>query len=107
MNGETTVSYLKKYIFRTVLLIIFAVLLIIFITNIILSGWIDHSILRSLGYLSKSIRNIRKGNLDTPLPYNVAGGNEIAQVCRDFDEMRKYLKETALEKAENEEKREK
>ena len=44
-------------------------------------------------------QNIKDGNLDYEL--EVTTEDEIGQLCRDFEEMRLRLKDTATEKVEN------
>ena len=46
--------------------------------------------------LKKATQNIKEGNLDFVL--EVDGDDEFSELCRDFEEMRKRLKESAEEK---------
>lgn len=46
--------------------------------------------------LRKATRNIKDGNLDFVL--DVEGTDEFSELCRDFEEMRRRLKESAEEK---------
>ena len=61
----------------------------IIILNILLSHWISKSILVPL-------EKIREGELDKPINY--FGNDEFGDVCRDFDEMRGYLRNSVDER---------
>ena len=61
----------------------------IIILNILLSHWISKSILVPL-------EKIRVGELDKPINY--FGNDEFGDVCRDFDEMRGYLRNSVDER---------
>ena len=94
------VNYMKNYIMKYVCIIIaFFVLLTVFI-NGILSWWISKSILKPLKQLSLGTKEIREGNLDTPMQYHKK--DEFGEVCRDFDMMRAYLKESVQQRLEDE-----
>ena len=54
------------------------------------------SIATPLVKLKKATQNIKEGNLDFVL--EVDGDDEFSELCRDFEEMRKRLKESAEEK---------
>mgnify|MGYP002070228957 FL=1 len=71
--------------------------------NGILSWWISGSILKPLGKLSLGTKEIREGNLDTPMQYEKK--DEFGQVCRDFDEMRAYLQESVQQRLKDEKRR--
>lgn len=58
--------------------------------------WIYRSIATPLVKLKKATQNIKEGNLDFVL--DVEGDDEFSELCRDFEEMRKRLKESAEEK---------
>ena len=58
--------------------------------------WIYRSIAVPLVKLRKATRNIKEGNLDFVL--EVEGNDEFSQLCQDFEEMRKRLKESTEEK---------
>ena len=85
-------SYFRKYVFRFMILFLARALLVVLLTNVVLTGWITRSILKPLGLLSRASKEIRDGNLDTPLVY--AHADEFGQVCGDFDEMRLHLKKS-------------
>ncbi len=58
--------------------------------------WIYRSIAVPLVKLKKATQNIKEGNLDFVL--EVEGKDEFSQLCQDFEEMRKRLKESTEEK---------
>jgi signal transduction histidine kinase len=69
-----------------------AILAVLIVTNVTLTLWISTSVLRPLKALQKGTKEIREGNLDDALPYQRK--DEFGQVCADFDEMRKHLKQS-------------
>ena len=97
------VNYLKNCILRYLagILVIFVVLTVCI--NGVLSWWISGSILKPLGKLSLGTKEIREGNLDTPMQYEKK--DEFGQVCRDFDEMRAYLQESVQQRLKDEKRR--
>ena len=99
----TMVNYLKNGILRylTGILILFVALTVCI--NGILSWWISGSILKPLGKLSLGTKEIREGNLDTPMQHE--NKDEFGQVCRDFDEMRVYLQESVQQRLKDEKRR--
>ena len=58
--------------------------------------WLYRSIATPLVKLRKATQNIKEGNLDFEL--DVSGNDEFSELCRDFEEMRLRLKESAAEK---------
>ena len=88
----TMVNYLKSIILRYLAGILLLFVALTVCINGILSWWISGSILKPLGKLSLGTKEIREGNLDTPMQYEKK--DEFGQVCRDFDEMRAYLQES-------------
>lgn len=100
---QGVVHYLQDYILKYVygILIFFVVLTVL--VNGILSWWISKSILRPLNLLSLGTREIREGNLDARMEYDKK--DEFGQVCRDFDEMRAYLKESVEQRLKDEKRR--
>ncbi len=99
----TVVNYLKNYILRYLYgFILIFVVLTVFI-NGITSWWISKSILNPLHRLSAGTKEIREGNLDTKMEYRKK--DEFGEVCRDFDEMRAYLKESVEQRLRDEKRR--
>ena len=58
--------------------------------------WLYRSIATPLVKLKKATQNIKEGNLDFVL--DVEGNDEFSQLCQDFEEMRRRLKESTEEK---------
>lgn len=71
-------------------------LVILVFTSLSVGLWIYRSIATPLVKLRKATRNIKDGNLDFVL--DVEGTDEFSELCRDFEEMRRRLKESAEEK---------
>lgn len=75
-----------------------AIVLILIITSAVLIFWIYRSVVVPLGRMQIATQNIKDGNLDFEL--EVEADDEIGQLCRDFEEMRMRLKDTAAETVE-------
>ena len=102
-TGQGVISYLKNYILRYLLAILLFFVALTVCVNGILSWWISKSILKPLGQLSRGTREIREGNLDTKMEYQKK--DEFGEVCRDFDDMRAYLKESVDQRLKDEKRR--
>lgn len=76
--------------------VVIAALLILGITGVLLIGWIYQSIVKPLRQLQEATHNIKEGNLDFTIENE--GRDEIAGLCRDFEDMRRRLKDNAEEK---------
>ena len=76
-------------------MILTATIILIF-TALSVGLWIYRSIAVPLVKLKKATKNIKEGNLDFVL--EVEGNDEFSQLCQDFEEMRKRLKESTEEK---------
>lgn len=63
----------------------------IVLTGVLLAGVLSKNILRPLGFLRRSARAIRAGNLDCPAD-GYATHDEFGEVCAEFDAMRLQLK---------------
>lgn len=75
------------------------VLLLVF-TSLLLTAWIYKSIVTPIHHLQVATKKITEGNLDFEMP--AGGDDEIGELCTDFEEMRRRLKESAEEKVESE-----
>lgn len=102
-TDKHAIAYIKRYLFLYILG--FAVLFvgISVVTNAIMSGWISRSILVPLKKLHEGTKKIQEGNLEQELDYEKP--DEFGAVCRDFNEMRAYLKESVEQRLEDEQKR--
>jgi len=76
-------------------MILTATIILVF-TALSVGLWIYRSIAVPLVKLKKATKNIKEGNLDFVL--DVEGNDEFSQLCQDFEEMRKRLKESTEEK---------
>ena len=92
--GESTHSQIQVRIIAKDLL--FTATVILVFTALSIGLWIYRSIATPLVKLKKATQNIKEGNLDFVL--EVDGNDEFSELCRDFEEMRKRLKESAEEK---------
>lgn len=92
--GESTHSQTQVSIIAKDLL--FTATVILVFTALSIGLWIYRSIATPLVKLKKATQNIKEGNLDFVL--EVDGDDEFSELCRDFEEMRKRLKESAEEK---------
>ena len=76
-------------------MILTATIILVF-TALSVGLWIYRSIAVPLVKRKKATKNIKEGNLDFVL--EVEGNDEFSQLCQDFEEMRKRLKESTEEK---------
>lgn len=74
----------------------FIVFVILIFTSMAVGLWIYRSIAAPLVKLKKATHNIKEGNLDFVI--ECEGTDEFSELCQDFEEMRKRLKESAEEK---------
>lgn len=88
-SSQTSIQIMTKDIF-------FTALVILIFTSVSIGLWIYRSVAAPLVKLRKATQNIKEGNLDFVL--EVDGTDEFAELCRDFEEMRRRLKESAEEK---------
>ena len=88
-NSQTQVKLIAKDV-------LFTATVILVFTSLSIGLWIYRSIATPLVKLNKATQNIKEGNLDFVL--EVEGDDEFSELCRDFEEMRKRLKESAEEK---------
>lgn len=75
-----------------------SIVVILMITGLLLAAWLYSGINTPLKKLKEATQNIKEGNLDFVM--DVEGEDEISELCRDFEEMRQRLKETAAQKVE-------
>ena len=86
------VPQLKKILLATV----FVFILIQILTAQGLCTWTYRVVMTPLTQLKEATKNIKEGNLDFTI--EKTGVDEIGDLCDDFEEMRKRLKESAEEK---------
>lgn len=96
----TSVSSMIPEVRSLMMDMVMALIMILVITSTILTAWIYTSIVTPIHHLQVATKKITEGNLDFELP--MAGDDEIGELCIDFEEMRRRLKESAEEKVEAE-----
>lgn len=74
----------------------FSAFMILVITGLSVGSWIYRSVAGPLVKLKKATHNIKAGNLDFVL--DVEGTDEFSELCKNFEDMRKRLKESAEER---------
>lgn len=92
VTSMETIQPMVKRVYAEVLI---AIVIILLIVSGVLMMWIYRATILPLNRLKEATQKIKEGNLDFTLE---AGNDEIGSLCRDFEEMRKRLKENAEEK---------
>ena len=77
---------------------LYGVVVVLVITGIALVFWIYNGVMRPLTKMKEAANNIKEGNLDFEL--KVETDDELGQLCKDLEDMRKRLKANAEEKLE-------
>ncbi len=75
---------------------VIAIVLVLLLTSMLLIIWIYSSIIKPVGRLRLATNNIKNGNFDFEMPKT--SNDEIGDVCKDFEEMRVILKQSAEDK---------
>lgn len=75
---------------------LYGVVVVLAITAIALVFWIYNGVMRPLTKMKEAANNIKEGNLDFEL--KIETDDELGQLCKDLEEMRRRLKDTAEEK---------
>ena len=81
---------------------ILALILVLCLTSILLTRWIQRGILKPINQLNTAMQNIAEGNLEYMLTTEEKG--EIGELYRNYEDMRLRLKESTDEKLEHEQK---
>ena len=92
----TSLKQILPQIKTFIMQIIFVIIMVLIITSLGLTLWIYSSIVKPLNKLKLATDNIKEGNMDFEMPK--VSNNEIGDVCRDFEEMRVVLKQSAEDK---------
>lgn len=87
-----TMPEMRKLIRHTLI----AVLVILVVTGAFLSTWIYQGINAPLKKLREATQHIKDGDLDFVL--DVDGDDELSELCSDFEEMRRRLRDSNAEK---------
>ncbi len=85
---------------RLTRIMLLSIIIILIITSVLLTRWLQASILRPVDHLNTAMKKIRDGNLEYVLQTDEEG--EIGELYRNYEDMRLRLKESAEEKLENE-----
>ena len=88
-DSQGRVHVMAKDLFISAFIILISV-------AIVVGLWVYRSIAVPLVKLKKATQNIKEGNLDFVL--DVEGNDEFSELCQDFEEMRRRLKESTEEK---------
>ena len=89
-DSQGRVHVMAKDLFNSAFVILISVALVVGL-------WVYRSIAVPLVKLKKATQNIKEGNLDFVL--DVEGKDEFSELCQDFEEMRRRLKESTEEKS--------
>lgn len=89
-DSQGRVHVMAKDLFISAVVILISVALVVGL-------WVYRSIAVPLVKLKKATQNIKEGNLDFVL--DVEGKDEFSELCQDFEEMRRRLKESTEEKS--------
>lgn len=89
-DSQGRVHVMDKDLFISAFVILISVALVVGL-------WVYRSIAVPLVKLKKATQNIKEGNLDFVL--DVEGKDEFSELCQDFEEMRRRLKESTEEKS--------
>ena len=89
-DSQGRVHVMAKDLFISAFVILISVALVVGL-------WVYRSIAVPLVKLKKATQNIKEGNLDFVL--DVEGKGEFSELCQDFEEMRRRLKESTEEKS--------
>lgn len=96
ISAEQVVPEIKEILLDMII----STLLILIFTAAMLTIWIYRGIITPIKNLQTATQNIKEGNLE----FTIAGSSkdEIGNLCDDFEQMRRRLKESQEEKIENE-----
>lgn len=86
---------------RMIIEMFIAIALVVTVTGILLALWISRSIMRPLRKLTDATKKIAEGDLNFTLERT--GDDEFGDLCEDFENMRKRLKESTEERIREDE----
>lgn len=89
---EETVPEIKSLVADAIV----SIILILVLTACVLSVWIYTSLMNPIKKLQVATQNIKDGNLDFTI--DAESDDEIGELCKNFEEMRQRLKDSAEEK---------
>lgn len=88
----TNVSPFKQFISRYFTTLVGVIVVILLLTNILLTYFVSRSITKPLDYIKKAANEIKNGNLDFEVKYKAK--DEIGELSGAFEDMRIKLKES-------------
>jgi len=91
------------YAFRFIVALGLAIVLILIVTNGVLTFLVSRSIIKPIESLKRAAGQIKEGNLDCSV--NCYSNDEIGQLCLAFEEMRLKLKESVERQLQDEDNR--
>jgi len=94
-SAQIVIPQIKTILYEMIV----AVVVILFATSAMLTGWIYKGLTKPLKKLKAATQNIKEGNLDFVIEADAE--DEIGELCVDFEEMRQRLKTTAEERLED------
>lgn len=97
----TTLDRIIPQLKRMIIQMFIAIALVVTVTGILLALWINRSIMRPLRKLTDATKKIAEGDLNFTLERT--GDDEFGDLCEDFENMRKRLKESTEERIREDE----
>lgn len=88
----TDASSLAKFVHSSYPFLFIGLILILIITNGLLTYFVSTSIIRPIRELQKAAKHMKEGNLNIPI--NAMSKDELGQLAQGFEEMRIRLKES-------------
>jgi histidine kinase len=88
----TLIDPTKQFVTRYFTILVAFVILILVLTNILMTIFVSRSLVKPLQYLKKAADEIKDGNLNFEVKYK--SKDEIGQLASAFEEMRAKLKES-------------
>ena len=92
IRADAMVPWMQSMMMNLILIVV----LILAVTAFGLCTWTYHGVITPLAQLKVATKNIKEGNLDFTI--EKMGVEEIGNLCEDFEEMRKRLKQSNEEK---------
>jgi histidine kinase len=88
----TDANSLAKFVRSSFPILFFGLILILIVTNGLLTYYVSRSIIRPIRKLQKAAKQMKEGNLNNPI--EVQSKDELGQLAQGFEEMRIRLKES-------------
>lgn len=93
-------SYLQRHVIPYLWIFGICLILAALLINGCCSGWITRLILPPMAEIRKGMQKIREGDMDGEIP--VIREDELGELCSEFNEMKRYLKESHEERVKYE-----